>query len=331
MTDHKRAEMLEKIRALLAKAEATQFADEAETFRAGAERLMLKYRIDVSQLGSEHEDNVPVGEDRDFAWYWNREGHRDETTSYLWMVMNSLARHCRVKVVTWRAGQRIPLVGLPSDIEYFDMLFTAAYLEFSKGLEPTPDPNKPMIENIVALKEAGQQWLRIAEQLHGIGQLTDEQFTPRQPGEYRSDYEARIKKQVHHLNFSGRYTKFCRDNDRQRLRVTPKIYQRSFAMGFESRMYDRLAEMRRNAMQQTRDAGESTGGMEIILADIYTRAEHKAIEIYGEPPESRRGRAGRSREVKVSTAAMKDGEARANRVDLGNTKRIGSDSGSLPR
>lgn len=338
MTDEKRAGMLEKIRALLAKADGTDFPEEAETFRAKAEALMLQYRIEVSELGKQHEDNVPVAEDRDFSWYWD-----NENGGYLWSVMQYCARHCRVKLVYWRAGSRVvPCVGLPSDIEYFDMLFTAAYLEFSKGLEPQPDPNKPLIENLVALKEAGQQWLRIAEQLRGIGQLTPQQFSTKDeikarleaenPGwhVYREEIEKVQKKMVHHLNFSGKYTKFCKDNERERLRVTPKMFQRSFAYGFAERIYERLAEARRAAKREMDQNATQASGMEVVLADIYTRAGHKAIEIYGPPPESK-GRGGKGRQVSMDRSAMAVGAERANRVDIGNTKKITGSKGALPR
>jgi hypothetical protein len=47
-----KAGMLEKVRALLAKAESTEFPEEAEAFAEKAQRLMAKYSIDVSLLAA---------------------------------------------------------------------------------------------------------------------------------------------------------------------------------------------------------------------------------------------------------------------------------------
>lgn len=330
MTDNRRTEMLAKVRALLAKADGTPYPHEADAFRSKAEALMLKYRIEVSELTPEAEDNVPVGEQMDFAWYWD-----SQHGGFLWSMMLDIAMHCRVRVVSWKAGSKIPVVGLPSDIEYFNMLFTSLMLEMGKGLEPKPDPNLPMIENLVKLKESGQQWSRIAEQLRAIGQLSPEQFSTREemmeklgahsPYDYRID-EA-IKKQVHHLNFSGRYTKYCKDNGRERLRVTPKIYQRSFAYGFTNRIGERLREMRRYVREQ--QTAQESSGMELVLADIYTRAQRKAVELYGEPPKvSGRGGGGRARQVQIDSGVVGKGREAANRADLGQTK-VGGTKGVL--
>jgi hypothetical protein len=233
-------------------------------------------------------------------------------------------------------------VGTAADRAYFDMLFTGVMLEVGKGLEPQPDPSKPMIENLVALKESGQKWERIARQLHKIGQLTNEQYDPswRQVPVMRYNYELmrevddgttreehgderaeRMKKQVHHLNFSGQYTAYCRKHNRERLRVTPSIYQRSFAAGFDSRLYERLRDMRDYARRQM-DAEGNASGMELVLADSMTRANHRAIELYGEPPE-RKGRSGGAvRKVNFDGSVMKVGARAADNVDLSGGKKV---------
>ena len=45
--------MLSRIRALLAKAEATEYAEEAEALSARAQELMAKYSIDQALLAAE--------------------------------------------------------------------------------------------------------------------------------------------------------------------------------------------------------------------------------------------------------------------------------------
>lgn len=302
-----RSDLLRRVRALVAKAEGTDNQHEADAFRAKAESLMLKYRIEQHELGDQHEDNVVRDTQYDFNWYEGPHG------SSLFTLMQYVARHCNVKVVTWRPSwhsMTIPVVGMDSDREYFDMLFTSIMLEFTRGLEPQVDKSKTMIENMVRLKESGQQWLRIAEQLWMAGMLP--QFTERP-----------TQKQVHHLNFSGRYTAYCQEHDRPRLRTTPKVYQRSFTIGFLDRIWDRLAAIRQHA-QQSLNAGESSG-LALVLADAMTRAEHKAVELYGERPTVGRSRGGRSEPArKVDMSAINDGRRAADRVNLGNQKELNS-------
>jgi Protein of unknown function (DUF2786) len=336
MTEDRRADMLRKIRGLLAKADGTNNEHEADAFRTKAETLMLKYRIEQHELGdASGNDHIPTATDMDFAWYWD-----SQHGGQLWGMMLDVARHCRVKVVYWkpRYGNQstIPVVGLPSDVSYFDMLFTGLMLELGKGLEPKPRHDVPMIKNLVALKEAGQQWLRIAEQLRAIDQLSPAQFKTKEElalelhGDAHRTYTVQVedaqKKMVHHLNFSGKYTKFCKDNDRPRLRTTPKMYQRSFAYGFTQRINERLRAMRREA--QTHMTAKESSGMELMLADVMTRANHKAVELYGQPPEVK-GSRGRAREVMLSQEGIDNGRAAANRADLGGTKIKPGSAGEL--
>lgn len=320
MTENTRkSDMLRKVRAMMAKADSTDNQHEADAFRGKAEALMLQYRIEEWEVHAEAEDNSPGDRLMDFAWYWSA-GNRDIAGSQ-WLMMGDIARHCRVKIVYWRSGAKLPVVGLPSDIDYFDMLFTSLMLEMGKGLEPKPDPNKLMIENLVALKEAGQQWARIAEQLHAIGQLTDEQYNPEvlegEYGTYSTIYQDRLKKQIHGLNFSGKYTAYCKKNNRERLRVTPKIYQRSFSLGFVNEINRRLAEMRSHARKN--QPTTQGNGMDLVLASIWDRVQHKAVELYGTAPQHK-SRGGKGRTVSYDQSAMNTGREAAARVDLGATK-----------
>lgn len=55
--------LLDKVRALLAKAESTTFDDEAQAFTAKAQELMTRHRIDRAVLQAERETNGGVGGD----------------------------------------------------------------------------------------------------------------------------------------------------------------------------------------------------------------------------------------------------------------------------
>lgn len=323
MTEDRKADMLRKVRAMLAKADSTDEQGEADVFRAKAEALMLKYRITEWEIGQTAEDNRPIGETRDFKWYWD-----SQHGSRLWLMMLDVAQHCRVKVVHWKAGREIPIVGLPSDIEYFDMLFTSLMLEMGKGLEPQPTKDQTFLENLVMLKDSGQQWNRICDQLHALGQMPPE-YDEFAPGNYLTASQREAKRKfIHKMNLAGKYKKVCVAEGREPLKVTPKVYQRSFAYGFTEEINSRLREIRNRARREQTSAESS--GMDLVLADIYTRAGHKAVELYGNPPQSNGRSGGKGRTVKIDYSAVADGRAAAAKVDLGQTK-VTPGRGSLPQ
>src|SRR4051794_28415392 len=108
MTNDKRAAMLIKVRAMLAKAESTDHPGEADVFRAKAQELMDKYMIEMADLQTA-ESNVIGAHDMSFSWY------KGEWSGSLWMMFLDIARHCRVKVVNWKPNYSdwtIPVVGL---------------------------------------------------------------------------------------------------------------------------------------------------------------------------------------------------------------------------
>lgn len=303
-------DMLRKVRALLAKADGTDNPHEADTFRAAAERLMVKWNIEQWQLAQEQKDDKVIGDKQmDFRWY-SHSGGKSEAPGYLWSLFQTIARHCRVKVIYWKPNWydgTIPVVGTQADISYFDMLFTTCMLEMGKGLEPHPDSRKSFEENIAIMKEAGMQWLRMAELLHRAGMLDQSKYgSPDDPPP--------TQQQVHNMGLATVYTKFCDRTGRPRHRTTPKIYQRSFMLGFEREIARRLRAMRQ-ARTQEMPTSESSG-MELVLADIWQRVEHQALELYGNPPKSRGG-GGRYREVRYDEAAAGAGAAAASKVDLG--------------
>ncbi len=255
MSEDKKSKMLERVRALLAKADGTNFPAEADTFREKADELMTAYAIeqwevDEAQAGV---GSRPKPERRDFDMTWYRENSR---SNELWAMMQAVASHCRVRLVYWRYDGTIPAVGIPSDLDWFDLLFTHLMLQMGKGLEPHPNPEKTMIENLVAMKEAGMKWARIGELLFNAGQL-------------ETEYDRNMG-----VKFTKLYTDYCHTNKRERLRTTPAVYQRSFAQGF-------LEEIRTRLKRQEE---KSTGSMELVLRDIMHEVNDAAEDLFGPDP-----------------------------------------------
>lgn len=290
--------MLERVRALLAKADSTNFPEEADAFRAKADELMTAYAIeqwmiDEAQAGVNARPK-PESRDIDTSWYWTN-SRKDE----LWSLFHGLARHCRCKVIYWRGYNTTPVIGLPSDLDYFDMLFTHLMLQMAKGLEPKPDPARSMIDNLIRMKEAGMKWARIGELLYDIGQL-DEPYT-RNTG----------------VRFTKLYADACREQGRPQLRVAPSVYQRSYAMGFVNEVKTRL----RNQAKLTE---EKTSGNDKALAlrDIKHVIDELADEMYGKPPRSRAV----SRDVRTDMNAYQTGVSAGRDADLAANphNRVGS-------
>lgn len=118
--------MLSRIRALLAKAEATEFAEEAEALSARAQELMAKYSIDQALLAADSgREDRPSG--RRIAVDNPYEGPK---TSLLQAV--ALANRCRV---IWSKEVGLAtVVGFAADLEAVELLFTSLLVQADSAM-----------------------------------------------------------------------------------------------------------------------------------------------------------------------------------------------------
>jgi Protein of unknown function (DUF2786) len=118
--------MLSRIRALLAKAEATEFAEEAEALSARAQELMAKYSIDQALLAADSgRADRPSG--RRIAVDNPYEGPK---TSLLQAV--ALANRCRV---IWSKEVGLAtVVGFAADLEAVELLFTSLLVQADSAM-----------------------------------------------------------------------------------------------------------------------------------------------------------------------------------------------------
>lgn len=336
MTDLK-AKKLQQIRALLAKADSTEFPEEAEACRAKADALMTSYAIDqwTVSAAANGVSGRPEPEVRyvDFGW-WRTSSRSDD----LWSLFINLSVHCRCVVAVNGYGSngdwtKIPVIGLASDLDYFDMLFTHLMLQMGKKLEPTPTADKSAGENVFLLRQAGMPWPRIVEKMFNIGQVrpTDRQLAKFQlePGhdwkEVPHGLEREMQKKLAKLN---RAYVAANGLQEERNYVNPQVYQRSFALGFVSEVAMRLREMRRDQ----EGASGSTGSVALAIRDIRKVALDLCDEMF--PPIQRKGR---SRALakdnkKIDGSAYHTGTMEGRKADISNrtgdrlrsTKEIGS-------
>lgn len=289
MTNSRTAKMLEKVRALLAKADSTPFSGEADVFRAKADEIMTNYAIEQWMVDKAQADMIgrPEPEIRrvDFGWYRDSQHYQK-----LWSLYQAVARHCRCVIATrgWSYSQDMPMIGLASDLDYFDMLFTHLMLQMGKQLEPDVESNLEPGHNVFRLRQAGLPWPRIAEKMFKMGQVEPSRretekvvvwWERHRPGEdmpaeidwkllERSGIWVDLKNRL--ANWNRAYVK---ENGLQGERnyIRPVIYQDGFAEGFVSEIRLRFYQMR-EAQTNNYDASHEAGSMALVVRDIYDQS-----------------------------------------------------------
>ena len=129
--------ILDKIRALLAKAEATEYTSEAEAFFAKAEALMAKHAIDealvwAEKIGAERDKVTSVVINTGTA-YSNMKG----------ALVGTIARHYNSKPVMTGKGL-VTCVGFKSDLEAVEILTTSLLLQMERAMvRDCPKFNSP--------------------------------------------------------------------------------------------------------------------------------------------------------------------------------------------
>jgi len=130
-TAHERADpaderLLGKIRALLAKAESTEFAEEAEALSARAQELMAKYSIDHALLAAES-------------------GHAEEPCGRRIAVDNpyeapkasllqTVAQANRCRVIWSKELGLVTVIGFPADLDAVELLFTSLLVQADSAM-----------------------------------------------------------------------------------------------------------------------------------------------------------------------------------------------------
>jgi hypothetical protein len=327
--DEKRSKRLEQVRALLAKAESTQFPEEAQTFREHADKLMLQYAFEAWQVSPDQPSSRPDPEMRMFDMSWWR--NSNPFSSDIWWLMNKTAEHCRCVAVywDWKPGH-MKVVGLPADLDYFDLLFTQLMLEHAKRMEPKPDANGEVGEEVFKLRQAGVDWMRITKMVYnaGLTELTvgekDKQMdywdrarwassrdldpNPLVWENLISDVQKSVKNRL--ANANRRYVKQT-GLQGERNYTNPRVYQRSFSEGFIARIVRRMAEMRGDA-----EAPGDGNGMALALRDIRSVVIHWVDENYPKPEPDKRKSKAVSREQAFDWNAYNAGSTAAQDVNI---------------
>jgi Protein of unknown function (DUF2786) len=118
--------VLSRIRALLAKAESTEFEQEAEALSARAQELMAKYSIDHALLAAQAGDKEEPG-GRRIAVDNPYEGPKAT-------LLNTVAQANRCRAVWAQDVGLVTVVGFPADLDAVELLFTSLLVQASSAM-----------------------------------------------------------------------------------------------------------------------------------------------------------------------------------------------------
>ncbi len=113
---------LARVRALLAKAESTEFPEEAEALSARAQELMARHSIDRALLEADEEGTSEAG----YARRLPVDAPYDDSKAVLLHEVAE-ANHCRA--VWHRELQTCTVMGFPDDVDAVDLLFTSLLVQ----------------------------------------------------------------------------------------------------------------------------------------------------------------------------------------------------------
>ena len=125
------ARVLGRIRGLLAKAERTEFPEEAEALSAKAQELMTRHAVDAAVLDEEHGTSIS---DQVVA----RRVHIDNPYGQAKVqLLHAVGGVNGVRVI-WLEGLGIAtVVGLPADLDAVDLLFTSLLVQATRAMADT--------------------------------------------------------------------------------------------------------------------------------------------------------------------------------------------------
>lgn len=122
----RRDKLLSRIRGLLAKAESTEHAAEAETFTAKAQDLMTRHAIDEALIHAHADESVDVRSHRVLI---------DHPYPYEKVrLLNEVGAPNRARVIWQEDLAMASLVGTPVDIDQVEMLFVSLLIQATRAM-----------------------------------------------------------------------------------------------------------------------------------------------------------------------------------------------------
>ncbi len=150
---------LGRVRALLAKAERTEFPEEADALTGKAQELISRYAIDSAVLADQRGPDLGAG-------VAARRLHlTDPFTGAKAQLLQAVAAANGCRVVLLRDLGIATVVGLPVDLELVDLLFTSLLLQATRALADAGGPSTAVFRRGFLIAYAA----RIGERLAAAG------------------------------------------------------------------------------------------------------------------------------------------------------------------
>jgi hypothetical protein len=123
------ARLLEKVRALLAKAESTTFEAEADAFMSKAQELMARHAIDVAMLQAGDSRHGLVGGVR------ARRVHIDDPYAAQKAQLLGVVAHANDAKVVWHEGFGFAtVIGFPVELDLTELTFTSLLVQMTRAM-----------------------------------------------------------------------------------------------------------------------------------------------------------------------------------------------------
>lgn len=293
----KKANILAKVRALMEKASHPDTPPgEVESCHTQADKLMTRYALDAWMLKSGEDESAKMPELRwfDFTW-WQKSQFKEQ----LFRMFSVVATHCRCKAVTLKLkseytdefqGYRCPVVGLPSDLEWFDLLFTSIMIFMIERVDPQANTGLSVNENMARMREAGLPWGEALNRLvrggvlpsiasEGYGGYGEE---PRWDDQYRHDGRGRDKlffSKAVYMKAITDYRNWCAKTGHEQSKVSQVTFRRHFANGFAAEVSDRLYRMNQNSVESY-DSDHEAGSMAVAVRDIAKIVQETVYQLF---------------------------------------------------
>jgi hypothetical protein len=272
--------MAERIRALLAKADATQnqFPEEAATYREKAEELQRRYQIAEEDLIAVDPASVKPIVKKIIITSRETEFSAEHHSLWYWTAEHTGVRYGARYV---REGIQVIAVGYESDIRYAEGLYQSAWLMMSSRLEPTVDPRESDLENVYRLRSSGMARNRVAQLL----------------------WDSPMGKDGHadHAKVGKMYAMACAERGEDPAvagkGINKEVFRARYAEAFVTRYVNRL--------RASRDAVDSIAG----LPALHGRKERVDEAFWAEFPDEHPDRVKERREAYKKAAAEEDATA----------------------
>jgi hypothetical protein len=248
---------MRKVQALLDRADHPNTPEpEADSCRAKAESLMMKYRIEEEDLRAKGElftETITPGSKIVTVCAAGSPYYND-----YWTIANYVANHVGARIhYKWGVTEdnvyslMAVVVGYEADIRFFEALYTGARLVFADRMEPKVDPRLSDEDNVYRLRSAGIERIKIARMM-GYGETNS--ATAKVTNMYKRACKARGEDPV----LTGRGTS-----------VT--AFKEQYSAGFLSKFHSRLWDAR-HAVQ--------TGGTDLVLHNRKEAVDEAFYQLY---------------------------------------------------